>query len=329
MRPPRASTRPHKASASARRPGDGDRQQRRIPPCALPRARGSRPRHRAGRQRRRVPPEDAGIDTRVDYFTAKLAAAAARRRLPAAGDPRQQRPRPRARHSRPRRGHGRPAWTTTASRSSRRLTSSISSTGPCSRPSTTSMSSTTRSGRCRHLFAEHGMAIQDCEHLEVHGGSLRVTVRKGTDHPPTARVAEAFGSRGLPVPDDPSPLTRVRRRRVAGANRGGRAVRRHQGLGKFAGGLRGGRQGDGPAQLRRHRRQHDRLRRRQEPGQAGQDSSPGSRYRWCRSSDSGGDPPDVLAVLIWNLADEVRSQLSWFTGPGASSSSRSRKGGPP
>ncbi len=28
------------------------------------------------------------------------------------------------------------------------------------------------------------------------------------------------------------------------------------------------------------------------------------------------DPPDVLAVLIWNLADEVRSQLRWYTEAG-------------
>jgi hypothetical protein len=28
------------------------------------------------------------------------------------------------------------------------------------------------------------------------------------------------------------------------------------------------------------------------------------------------DPPDVLAVLIWNLASEVREQLDWFTSAG-------------
>ena len=30
----------------------------------------------------------------------------------------------------------------------------------------------------------------------------------------------------------------------------------------------------------------------------------------------GRHAPDVLAVLVWNLADEVRSQLQWFTEAG-------------
>ena len=41
-----------------------------------------------------------------------------------------------------------------------------------------------------HLFRRHGLEIEDCEHLPIHGGSLRIFARHARVARPTARVTE-------------------------------------------------------------------------------------------------------------------------------------------
>ena len=40
----------------------------------------------------------------------------------------------------------------------------------------------------KHLFDAHGMVVADVEHIEPHGGSLQVTIRRKGDGAPSARV---------------------------------------------------------------------------------------------------------------------------------------------
>ncbi len=44
--------------------------------------------------------------------------------------------------------------------------------------------------------------------------------------------------------------------------------------------------------------------------------TPGSRIPVVSPEHLEADPPDVLLLLAWNLADEIRHQLSWFSSRG-------------
>lgn len=45
-----------------------------------------------------------------------------------------------------------------------------------------------------HLFRRHGLEIEDCEHLPIHGGSLRIFARHASVARPTARVTECLAN---------------------------------------------------------------------------------------------------------------------------------------
>jgi hypothetical protein len=44
--------------------------------------------------------------------------------------------------------------------------------------------------------------------------------------------------------------------------------------------------------------------------------TPGTRIPIVPVSTLEADPPDVLLLLAWNLADEIMQQLSWFSRAG-------------
>ena len=117
--------------------------------------------------------QEAGIDTRVGYFTAELASDLRAPVYRTTRDPRKQRPRACARH--PRFG--------------RRDQASCSHDDGVAIIETPYLMDLDRPGlfetiyhehvfyyslgALQRLFADHDMAILDCEHLDVHGGSLR------------------------------------------------------------------------------------------------------------------------------------------------------------
>ncbi len=170
-------------------------------------------------------------------------------------------------------------------------------------------------GALGHLFAEHGMCIQDCEHLEVHGGSLRVTLRKGSKTNPTARVAEAIGKEASRCLRSESSYARFasevwRERaevieRLTAVKDSGRSLAGYGAAAKatvllnFTG-----------IDARTIDYVVDK-----NPAKQGR-FIPGVSIPVLAVEHLREATPDVLAVLVWNLADEVRSQLSWFTGAG-------------
>ena len=73
-----------------------------------------------------------------------------------------------------------------------------------------------------HLFRRHGLEIEDCEHVPIHGGSLRIFARHAGVARPTSRVAELLESeRGWGVSENrpyaafAAEIERVKRELVA------------------------------------------------------------------------------------------------------------------
>jgi len=170
-------------------------------------------------------------------------------------------------------------------------------------------------GSLQELFSEHGMSIQDCEHLDVHGGSLRVTVRKGSVVKPTARAAVAFeaeSSRALgsesayssfvaEVSQERSEIVeQFRQIKASGKSLAGYgAAAKATVLLNFA-----------SIDAETIDYVVDR-----NPAKQGR-VIPGTGIAVSPVERLHAETPDVVAVLVWNLADEVRSQLRWYTDAG-------------
>ena len=140
--------------------------------CARDRTRGER--RRCGKA--------AGIETVVAYFTPEVRDGPSLPGPAAPGHACQQRPRPRARYPRLRRGdpsafRPRAVWP-----SSRRRTSSISSTPNFETIYHEHVFYYSLTALVE-LFGAHGMVVEAYQPLQVHGGSLRVTVRNGAPLP--------------------------------------------------------------------------------------------------------------------------------------------------
>jgi hypothetical protein len=164
----------------------------------------------------------------------------------------------------------------------------------------------------QHLFVAHGMSIQDCEHLDIHGGSLRVTARKVPDVDPTPRARaalEAESSRSLrsrssyatfvsEVSEEQAEVVEQLHKIKASGQRisGYGAAAKATVLLNFTG---------------IDNRTIDYVVDRN-PAKQGR-IIPGATIPVVSWERLEADPPDVLAVLVWNLADEVRAQLRWFT----------------
>jgi SAM-dependent methyltransferase len=167
----------------------------------------------------------------------------------------------------------------------------------------------------RRLFGEHGMTVQDCEHLDVHGGSLRITVRKGSVLQPTGRALQTAAAEAAHDLRSESAfacfvaeVSHARREIVEqfrGIRAAGRSIAGYGAAAKatvllnFAG-----------IDSRTIDYVVDR-----NPAKQGR-VIPGTGIRVEPVERLRDVTPDVLAVLVWNLADEVRSQLDWYTSAG-------------
>ena len=170
-------------------------------------------------------------------------------------------------------------------------------------------------GALQYLFAQHAMSIQDCEHLDVHGGSLRVTIRKSAAVELTARAARTLvteASRLLRSECAYAPfVNEVSQERAEVAEllhqvtASGRSLAGYGAAAKatvllnFTG-----------IDSRTIDYVVDR-----NPAKQGR-FIPGTAIPVMPVEHLRENAPDVLAVLVWNLADEVRSQLHWYTDAG-------------
>jgi SAM-dependent methyltransferase len=170
-------------------------------------------------------------------------------------------------------------------------------------------------GALQYLFGEHGLIIQDCEHLDVHGGSLRVTARKGPGVKPTARAEAAYHAESLRsltsessylpfvsevLRDRAEVVDQLNQVLASGMSLAGYgAAAKATVLVNFAG-----------LDHRTFEYVVDR-----NPAKQGR-FIPGSGIPVMSPQYLRDHVPDALAVLIWNLAPEVRSQLRWFTDAG-------------
>jgi len=170
-------------------------------------------------------------------------------------------------------------------------------------------------GALAELFGQHGMQLYDCEHLAVHGGSLRITVRNRGDVPPTdrlvfARAVEAsreltspltYKDFALEVSESRAEIVQqfgdIRRseRSLAGYGAAAKATV----LLNFAG-----------IDIRTVDYVVDK-----NPAKQGR-IIPGTDIPVLPVKRVSEGPPDVLAILVSNLAAEVRSQMEWFTAAG-------------
>jgi hypothetical protein len=165
------------------------------------------------------------------------------------------------------------------------------------------------------LFAQHDMVIEHCSHLDVHGGSLRIKVRNGPSVQATAKVKTTIAeeaSIGLTSAHAYAHfLCEVEASRAD-------IVRQFQGI-KMSGQSLAAYGAAAKATVLLNF--------------AGIDSTtvdyvvdknptkqgriiPGTGIPVRDVEHMRENPPDVLAVLIWNLAAEVRDQMRWFTEAG-------------
>ena len=158
------------------------------------------------------------------------------------------------------------------------------------------------------LFRRHGLAVSDVERLPIHGGSLRVFVRRpGSWEPCRERAVDLLAGGGRLGRHRPGA---VRRASPAGRPRSGpssspcsRAEEREA----HDRGLRRGGEGKHAAELLRHRA---------ETLDFVVDRSTVKRGATCPASHLRIDPPerlleempDYLLLLAWNFADEILAQ---------------------
>ena len=170
-------------------------------------------------------------------------------------------------------------------------------------------------GALQYLFGEHGLSIEDCEHLDVHGGSWRLTARKDAGVKPRERALKALAeeaSRPLRSASDYAPFVSevlAERDEVVGQ------LRRIKGSGRSLAGY--GAAAKATVLLNFTGIDHNTIDYVVDRNPAKQGRViPGAGIPVVSPQHLGRHAPDVLAVLVWNLADEVRSQLQWFTEAG-------------
>jgi len=167
----------------------------------------------------------------------------------------------------------------------------------------------------QRLFSAHDLTILDCEHLEVHGGSLRVTVCKGDAVRPTARAGRASGVEALRGLRSAGAYSAF----VAEVSAARSEVVRQFGRIKACGSSLVGYGAAAKATVllnfaRIDANTIDYVVDRN-PAKQGR-LIPGTGIEVAAVERLREEPPDVVAVLVWNLADEVRSQLRWYAAAG-------------
>jgi 2-polyprenyl-3-methyl-5-hydroxy-6-metoxy-1,4-benzoquinol methylase len=165
------------------------------------------------------------------------------------------------------------------------------------------------------LFAQHDMVVEHCCHLNVHGGSLRVMVRNDRSVQAAAEVTTTIAEEvGLGLTSAQAYANFLCEVQASRAD----IIRQFQEI-KASGQSLAGYGAAAKATVLLNF--------------AGIDSTiidyvvdrnptkqgriiPGTGIPVRDMENMRENPPDVLAVLIWNLAEEVRDQMRWFTEAG-------------
>jgi novobiocin biosynthesis protein NovU/D-mycarose 3-C-methyltransferase len=165
------------------------------------------------------------------------------------------------------------------------------------------------------LTEDAGLSIADTSRQPVHGGTLRVAATARGESRPSVRVAEALAEERAALGPDMAALrgfarrVQTLRRRLRGMIAG--LDRRHLRLAAYGATAKGNvlmsycalTGADVRYVVDRNPLKQGYL-------------TPGSRIPIVAPEQLEADPPRVLMLLAWNLADEIRRQLAWFAGRG-------------
>lgn len=169
-------------------------------------------------------------------------------------------------------------------------------------------------GALQRLFGMHGLSVVGCERIEVHGGSLRVTAVKTAAGSPVAAGAavESFlareAERDLTSPQgfrsfagDVAARGAGVRERLASVRAGGRSLGGYGAAAKATVLLNYAGIDAGTVEYVVDKN----------PAKVGL-VLPGAGIPVVSLEHLRERPTDVLAVFVWNILDEIRSQLSWY-----------------
>ena len=162
-----------------------------------------------------------------------------------------------------------------------------------------------------HLMARHDLEIERLERIPIHGGSLRLFVRRrgsGPIDPSVGDLLEAERGWGLPGPE---PYRELGRGRRAGRRAAAGPARRAQGRGREHRRVRGGREGRHPAEHVRHRPRRSDFVADASPHKQGL-YMPGSGLPIRPPEALVEERPDYVLLLAWNFVDEIMRQQAAY-----------------
>lgn len=170
-------------------------------------------------------------------------------------------------------------------------------------------------GSLQHLFASHGLRIVDCEHLEVHGGSLRVTFRGGNNATPSKRVTAALESEERRLLRSEAAYSRFQ---LEVAEQRAEVIAQLGAIRDKGSVLAGyGAAAKATVLLNFTGIDHGTISYIVDRNPAKQGKYvPGVAIPVVSEDHMRSAPPDDLAILVWNLAGEVRNQLRWYSDAG-------------
>lgn len=166
-----------------------------------------------------------------------------------------------------------------------------------------------------HLFRRHGLEIEDCEHLPIHGGSLRIFARHARVARPTARVTERLAEeqRWGVATDEPyaqfaAGIERIKRDLTA-------LVRDLRAKGKRVAGY--GAAAKATVMLNACGLGKDDLDFvcDQNPLKQGR-LMPGAHIPIVPAAQLADSNVDYCVLFVWNIADEIRGKQAAFTARG-------------
>lgn len=171
-------------------------------------------------------------------------------------------------------------------------------------------------GALARLFGMHGLTVVGCERIEVHGGSLRVTAAKTATSEAGAAAVDAFLARE--AERDLTSALGFRRFSADVAARGA-DVRERLGSLRASGRSVGGYGAAAKATVLLNYAGIDAGTVKyvvdKNPAKVGL-LVPGTGIPVVSLDHLREQPTDVLAVFVWNILGEIRSQLSWYVDGG-------------